>query len=148
MRYENLNHFEKLKLLHDIYDVINEFIMCKALTPAHIDICNLKSELYAVFRVQQIPQLPHENILISHTLEEDLTLAENEKIQIEFLAQVLLHEMVHQYCYEKNIDDRDHNKNYVKVAKGFGLEINNDGDEILSEKVKFLLSIFFDQSEV
>ena len=63
-----------------------------------------------------------------------------EKEQLYVITIWLLHEMIHQFCHENNIDDglNKHNENFVRVAKEHGLIRKLEDNGIWSESLDLL----------
>lgn len=65
-------------------------------------------------------------IVFTKKILEEFIYPLNETKQIEFLAFVLLHEMIHVYCDQYDIeDDGTHNKEWHKIASRHSLLIND-----------------------
>lgn len=56
-----------------------------------------------------------------------------QRDKLALLIMYVLHEMAHQYCYEKGIDDAGHNEAWQKVANEHGLFVNYKNDERTEE---------------
>ena len=62
-----------------------------------------------------------ESIYISELFVSDLARCRTQREQCVILCQTLLHEMIHQYCYEYGIDDTDHGTLWTDTAGKFHL---------------------------
>lgn len=67
-------------------------------------------------------------IAIDHTLVDFISGMRTQREQFYLLSLVMLHEMVHQFCDENDIDDQDHNKNFIQAAEKHGLCGNGEGE--------------------
>ena len=63
-----------------------------------------------------------------------------QKEQLIVITIWMLHEMIHQYCHEHNIDDgqNEHNDNYNRVANAHGLIRTLEDNGVWSESLDLL----------
>lgn len=130
MRYEQLDYAGKMKTLKRLHRHINKHFFNNALHSIPLDIENISKEedLYGRFSVREYA--PFEKISISYELEEDLMKLKTQKEQVLFLGSVILHEAIHQYCYENGIEDKNHAGQWTEEAEKHGLKsIYEDGEQ-------------------
>jgi len=131
MRYEQLTHAGKMKTLKRMHRFINKHFFNNSLRVIPLDIENISKEedLSGLFGVCDIPGFPYpEKISISHELEKDIEKMKTQKEQVLLLGTILLHEAIHQYCYENGIEDENHAGQWKETAKEHGLiSIYEDG---------------------
>lgn len=147
MRFEKLDFPEQIKFLKRLHKRINKRLFNGELGKVFIDIENINKyyedgyEAAACFRKtsDKYPELFPKAILISHEYERDIESLPTQKEQILQLFGLLLHEMIHQYCYENGIDDGNHNEAWQKAAEEHGL-ISKYEDGKPSETIETLTS--------
>ena len=157
MRFEKMDFAEQIKTLTRLHGYLNREIFKKALpTDIVIDICNINKQegrdFAACFRRNYIiydAEGAHTTTAILFGLEfmdDDIPRMKTQAEQAFVLGETMLHEMIHQYCYENNIDDTNHGGKWQETAEKFQLtSIYKDG-ECISEKPtdigKFVISRF------
>ncbi len=153
MRFEQKSFIQKIKTLEKFHNVINEVLFHSELQPIPLDIKNLNkceaSDVWGAFEAHayhfDVKKNTHINevISISHEFVDYLSSLKTQKLQILDLSQVILHEMVHQYCYEKGIEDKNHGAQWQKVAQEHELisiyENGNPKEETLTIVARSLL---------
>ena len=147
MRYEKLSWLEQKEVLFNLHHLLNEQLFNNELKTIDINLENLNNAMYqiddalAVFlNHDQIPNtemkmVRGERILFSHEFLGEIAACKTQREQRYLLVQVMLHEMIHQYCYETGIDDDDHNENFISEAERHGLVCVYEGGEKVSEEL-------------
>lgn len=158
MRFERKNHEERIKTLYRLHKHINCYIFNNKLKEIKIDICNKSTNEFEKwgnfnpyegkeinFETMEIKEMPQ--ISITPELVDDLEELKTQREQVILLGSVMLHEMIHQYMYENNIDDcGGHGGKWEETAAKFGLISIYDGEthktERLSEQAIFAICLF------
>ncbi len=133
MRYEQLTYSEKINTLKRLHRYINKHLFDNSLKTIALDIENLskEAELYGMFSVKDYPEPQSEKISISYEFEEDIKKFKTQKEQALFLGMIVLHEVIHQYCYENGINDKDHSGKWTEIAENHGLtSIYENGKQV------------------
>lgn len=159
MRYENLEWNDKMKLFRRLHRRLNKGCFKGCLKEVVFSIENLNKkdpEVWAVFRrpemdedqaselldsydshekrkiaMAYIQRMTSGQILFSYEFEDDIKSLRTQKQQVGFLTMVMLHEMIHQCCFEYGIDDTDHSEEWQKTAEEHGLHsIWNNGENV------------------
>ena len=126
MRFEKLTFDDKINNLKRLHKHLNKHLFNNCLDEIAIDIENLDAR--GMFCEAD------DHISICSTYISDMISSLSIKDQILSLATVMLHEMIHQYCYEHDIDTFDgsesgHNEKYLEAAWKHGLIVNEDLSE-------------------
>lgn len=136
MRYEDMNATEQKTFLQRLHRRLNrELFNC--------ELRNIKISSHIILSSECLARYIHGNEKIGE--EERMEFASNwidpimkgtptQKEQMVFITTVLLHEMVHQYCALKGIDDSNHNENFKKAAKEHGIIIYIRKGGVLMER--------------
>lgn len=124
MRFESMNYERQMRFLRRLHATINREFFDGALQPITLDICNINKgsdpdDAWAMYG-REWPGSPYK-ILFAHEFMGYLKRQSAQWAQAEILFQVMLHEMVHQYCKENDIEDTDHNEQWQKAAADHGL---------------------------
>lgn len=133
MRFELLSYAGKMETLKRMHRHINKHFFNNSLRDIPLDIENISKEedLNGRFRVCDIPGFPPEKISISIEFEEDIAQLKTQKEQVLLLGSVLLHEAIHQYCYENGIEDKNHAGQWTEEAERHGLtSIYENGEPV------------------
>lgn len=137
MRYEQLGYSQKMQMLKNLHTLLNQSFFDGKLNSVHLDVVSLNDNSNMIYEgVFRVDAVLGECIEFSYEFEELLRIKEN---QLYFLTIIMLHEMIHQYCYENSIDDAGHNVKWLEVAKQHGLIRDQFDSEILSDNVVELL---------
>ena len=166
MRFEKQNQEQRIKTLYRLHRYINKHLYDNQLHSIRIS-----SESY---EEGEIPEYlwgidANGEFIIGNTLDKSgqpyygvfnahqgitilcATIMEVAKMktqaeQVLFLGMIMLHEMNHQYCYEKGIDDLSHGERWCKIAEDHGLhceyENNRQMDEYLNTLGVYVLRGF------
>ena len=126
MRFERLSFDDKINNLRRLHKHLNKHLFDNCLNEIAIDIENLDAR--AMFHEAD------DHISICSTYISDVISSLTIKDQILSLATVMLHEMIHQYCYEHDIDtfadsESGHNAAFIAEAWKHGLIVNEDLSE-------------------
>ena len=126
MRFERLTFDDKINNLKRLHKHLNKHLFSNCLDEIDIDIEHLDAR--AMFYEAD------DHISICSTYISDVISSLSIKDQILSLATVMLHEMIHQYCFENNIDtfnssENGHNEKYIEEALNHGLIVNKDLSE-------------------
>ncbi len=60
-------------------------------------------------------------------------IGKTQREKLALLIAYVLHEMAHQFCYEKGINDSNHNEAWQKVATEHGLSVKYENGERIEE---------------
>ena len=129
----------KIKFLYKVYEILNKNLFDGKLTIGKIDIENL-DEAYAKFSVKEwiLPDGEYtdiECISFSHEFVQRVSEEKYQKVQHYLIVMIMLHEMVHQYCYENGINDEDHNENFQKIAEKHGYRYKYCKNRLMEERL-------------
>lgn len=121
MRFERLQPTEQMKFLTKLYTRLNAELFEGSLKGIPVTICDDLSEPNAAgFFHKPHPLVSHDNeyIAITHGfIEDSIKPCKYQWHQVVMLTTILLHEMIHEYCYENNIDDTNHNERWQAEAE-------------------------------
>lgn len=136
MRFEKMSDDLRFYNLKRLNKCINKHCFNNELEEAEIDMCEGdEMDFFAIYYHPTIYHHYHEILVSSETIDR-LANYNTIKKQEEALFIIVLHEMVHQYCYENGINDDDHNENFIDACKHHGLmryqEVNGSWAEKLS----------------
>ncbi len=140
MRFEQLDHFGQMRNLKRLHRYINECFFENSLNEAQMDIENLPEGVLAMFYIRHVPR-DEETISLSYEFMEELSSFKTQKEQTLHLGGVILHEMIHQYCYENGIDDKDHAGQWSEVAEKHGLISRYEDGEPGKENVPAITTL-------
>ena len=140
MRFELLTRDQKIRFLQRLHNRLNNICFNGELKPVVIDIENLNKDetnISAIYgaRWKYNNDIMNEEmqkcIIFSLELIDDVSMQDKQSEQFYLLASVLHHEMIHQYCDENGIEDRespdnDHNQSWAKAAEEHGLSVRYD----------------------
>lgn len=137
MRFEDLTHENKIRFLYYLHKKINEDLFNNTLSE-DIDIrTSLGSKpCFAQFHGEFPCFDENDNVNLKECIVIDIDfciyLEQLKQRQRHELYRVMLHEMIHQYCYENGIeDDGSHNQTWQKIAEKHGLfSTYCDGEQI------------------
>lgn len=138
MRFERMDYTQRRKALKRLHRRLNKRLFGNLLSEKII-LCvgNVGGNLAGRFNPLDgfIDGMQCPIIELSHEfVDEDLSKCRTQKQQIYLLTMVLLHEMIHQYCFENGIDDTGHNDRFIEEAKKHGL-ISSIGNGIYQEEL-------------
>lgn len=129
-----------------VHKKLNQALFDGQLKDVFIDVQNINTidhegELYACYCRYPSPILTplgmkNRAILFGHEFVKDVSRLQTEEEQFKFFLQVLLHEMIHQYCDENGIEEGDHNENWREAAWTHELDFPNEEDEDCSNVYK------------
>lgn len=134
MRFEKLSHFEKLAFLTRLHKRLNKNLFNNELHSVFVDIQNLDS-CYGMYCRNP------ERILFSHEMIEQVKQCRTQKDQIYIITLILLHEMIHQYCTLKGIEDKDHPIQWQEEAEKHGLHSIYKAGELQEEYLTYRAEI-------
>ena len=146
MRFEVLTYSEKIKVLKRLHGYINKNLFDNSLKEILLDIENLSKEedLYGSFSFGS--DLLPEKISISHELIDNVKRLKTQREQVLLLGAVVLHEAIHQYCFENGLDDEDHAGQWRETAEKHGLISIYESGKLIKETITrptcFLLQMF------
>ena len=134
MRFEKLGYRDRQNNLQKMHKRLNKSFFNNELNRIVIDFESLDEEgtekCFGIF-LGKHPFSGFETILFSYELEDYITELKTQREQILVLGTVMLHEMIHQYCYENGIDDTDHGGRWSEVAEKHGLHsVYKNGERI------------------
>ena len=154
MRFETLDWEKQCKVLNKLHTLLNRNVFGGELNEIPVSIENLNNGLYqtpdcyGVF-FNNDPATKSERIILSLEFMDRIIRCRTQKEQRYCLVMVLLHEMIHQYCYEKGIDDRNHNNAWINEAKDHWLVSDYKDGEIISEELDsramLFMTLYFDR---
>lgn len=128
MRFEKMDFSERSKTLSKFHKRINRDFFNNELKTIVLDIANInkrdpKNDDYACFRGKELfandeTQTSYfdEKIIFDHVFIDFLSKQKTAILQCYYIGAVMLHEMVHQYCFENGIDDKNHANGWSKAA--------------------------------
>ena len=137
MRFENLGYHREQAFFQRLHRKLNKELFDGKLSDLEIDIRNINGyrdeDAFACYH--------HHSILFSHEFFEYVVKQETQKKQAECIVQVLVHEMIHQYCHENGIDDSNHSEEWQRAAEEHGLHsVYHDG-VMVEERGKTILAL-------
>lgn len=157
MRIEMMSHKEKIRALNRLHKRLNrEFFDGKLNSKILIDIGMLGefndsdvlgSFSHAAYAYSEKTGEVYrtESITISRELINELRESKTQRSQLLCIATIMLHEMIHQYCYENGLP-LDHGREFCKAAEEHGLisiyEEERKIDEYLTEKASMIVSMY------
>jgi len=120
VRYEQMTEDQQEKMLARLYKRLNKTLFDGKLEARPIWIVEeidwvSDGEAWAAFSAEK------QRFFFSSVINEDIKRLK-KKDQIFFLSCLMVHEMVHQYCWFESIDDSGHNEVFRKVAEDHGLK--------------------------
>lgn len=142
------SHYEKMEILTRAWAFLNKIYFDNNLNPINITYGNLnkpyrKMDAYGIFRPESITFTPDKNLTIMPGIEIDHRVFEDpwecadyDEDRAYAILMVMLHEMIHQYCFENGIDDGDHNDNFTKAADEHGLVSEYANGQQVREYIK------------
>ena len=149
MRFEEKGSMEQIRTLKRLHKYLNREIFQNALSEdIVIDICNINKgerdeDFAACFRREHIaPDMKTRAITLKEAvlfgnefIYDDIARMKTQKAQAFVLGAVMLHEMIHQYCYENGLDDTNHGGQWLETAERFQLLSAYEDGELLSEEL-------------
>lgn len=142
MRYEQLNHIERISFFTRLYKRLNKRLFNNELQPVLIDIRNINKDNTSCYGMYcKGDTLQEERILFSYELEDALEKCNTQREQAYIITLVLLHEMIHQYCAAKGIDDKNHSLQWQQAAEKHGLHSIYREGELQEEGLTLLAQI-------
>lgn len=85
-----------------------------------------------------------EKISFSWELLDYMAEQKTQKMQALIASGIMLHEMVHQYCFENGIDDTNHSGGWEEAAKEHNLiSIYQDGEQIEDHPTEHAEMLFY-----
>ena len=132
-----MSYKERITYIEKAHKVLNNYFFGGKLKTPFINICNIEKYVdYGILGlfVSDTSKMPETiftdkacAILFSHEQAERADNEETENAKNAHFISTLLHEMIHQYCYENNIKDNEngvHLKSFADEAEGHGLIVN------------------------
>lgn len=118
MDFATLKHSEKLKALQQMHAAFNKGLYDNCLQSVNIDIQNT-GDYSGAFRVYE----NNSNLIVIDATTVNCVLPKlEEQEQKEYLAIILLHEMIHQYLFEVSGNpDAGHSAAFYNAAINHGL---------------------------
>lgn len=138
MRFEKLSFSEKIDFLKVLHTELNNDLFGGELEEIPIDIANLdpgKNRAWAIYRPALPPIYNTAYILFDHGFLDYIEHIRTIQEQAERLTQIMLHEMIHQYCEEKNISADGHDEKWQEEALKHGLYSKYDNEEPKAEHI-------------
>ena len=150
MRFEQLTWDQQDRFLQRLHDRLNKrWFDGRLKTLAKISIDNINKDgtddIAAIYGDRYLVDWDRQIcgyrkcILFSHEFIDDVTNRKTQRDQVYDLARLMHHEMIHQYCDENGIPDRDpdgrdHNEAWAKAAEEHGLRVlYNENGELVGE---------------
>lgn len=118
MRFEDFVREDQLRILDKLHRRLNRKLFNGELSQIDIRIEHTE-DTWANYR----RELGGDQWIVVSEELIDLVLANRERQldQVYVLSLVLLHEMIHQYCYEQGLEDEDHEGDWLREALAHGL---------------------------
>lgn len=147
MRFEKLSQLEQKEVLVNLHHLLNEQLFNNELKTINISLENLDNAMYQIddaFAVffshdfifnSEMKMVRGERIIFSYEFCDAIAAYKTQREQRYLLVQVMLHEMIHQYCYETGLDDGDHNENFMREAEKHGLVCVYEAGKKISEEL-------------
>lgn len=157
MRFEQMPHAAKIKTMHRLHRFINKEFFDNKLQEIYLTIENLNKnndDVWAgfsrnayLFNPETKTAYQSMKIAFAWEFEEYLAEQKTQKMQALIMGHIMLHEMIHQYCYESGLDDSNHGGDWEQAAEEHLLHsIYRDGqcvEEKLSTSAEILFYNFF-----
>ena len=138
MRFEQLDQTQRLAFLRQMHEHLNREAFLGALGEIPIDIDDIAerygdAEALAVYCSKAYGE-DAPKITFGTEFVAALARIPDEQKQLEQLLTVMLHEMVHQYCDENELDAFGHDETFRLIADLYGLlEVYEDDEPRLHE---------------
>lgn len=133
MRFEDLSFAEKIHNLQKFHKSLNKNLFNGELSNVMMDIRNLKNAdpCVAVFHPGAI--------LFDLNFYDLMDSCATQKKQACCAAQIILHEMIHQYIHEKGLkDSSDHGAVFQREAEAHGLHSIYENECIKEERLTLI----------
>lgn len=143
MRFEQLDFHDKIKLLQRIHRKINKELFGSSLQNIYLDIENLNKYDGQELIDGAFLTFPHKKISLSHEFVERIEKLKTQKEQVIHLFALILHESVHQYCYENGIDDKNHGGQWTEEAARHGLISIYENGKLKKESLTSTVGIIY-----
>lgn len=149
MRYKDLSFNKKIAFLKRLHAKLNKELFAGELPAVGIDICNnhYTGPSFAMY-ASSSQGLVGPKIMFFYEHEDYVEKRKTQKEQAYVLTALMLHEMVHQYCHIKGIDDTGHGQSYMTAAQEHGLHSVYKDEEIIEEWLEFLPSLIADRTRI
>ena len=132
MRFEQMEFERKIKTMRKFHKRINRDFFNGKLKNIALDIANTNKgqmpDNVAMFTPSALSVNREtleasfvEKISFAHEFIEIIAEQKTQREQAFAIATVMLHEMIHQYCYENGLDDENHSGEWEKTAYEHGL---------------------------
>lgn len=141
--FDDLPYNDQMRMLTEIHAALNKMQFNGMLKSIKMDICNIHDNIAgkynAVYRkyLNPLTEQPDRCILIdSEYVMEILPAYGSPADQILCLMELVLHEMIHQYCDENGITDESHCGAWSEAANVHGLDVeiwDEEHDDYLQE---------------
>lgn len=130
---EALHTLQKIDLLQQLHDYINRIAFNGQLSAIDIDIETLQDAdgMFFPNAICRYGKIGMKTSINTEFIDKLYKLPDDR--QKEEIVICMLHEMIHQYCFENGIDDTNHNDAFMQAAEKFGLESLYDNGELVFE---------------
>lgn len=142
MRFEQLGWKQQIQILSTLHKMLNDLYFNGELEDVKVDIENLanpnvcgqdegyinagcffKDKVLYISENGEMSQrykISISNDFINDALANEENCSDDD--QKYYLTRTMLHEMIHQYCYQNGIDEGDHNETWQQIAWDHGLD--------------------------
>lgn len=129
MRYEQQNHEGKLHTLRRLHRFINRDFFDSELMDCSIDIASVNSrqDIWAGF------SRAGPKIIFVPGFADYMREQRSQRMQAVIMGHVMLHEMIHQYCFQNGIDDSNHAGGWKQAAAEHLLHSIYAGGQLIEE---------------
>ena len=142
MRFETLDYESTRNTLRRLHKRLNKNLFGGELHEVRLCVenldnpfsCNTPYPAFARFRSRDL--MGNESISFDHSFADFLEGLETQREQVYMLTLVMLHEMIHQYCYENGIDDSGHGGEWSRIAEAHGLHSIFQNGEPVEEELR------------
>lgn len=146
MRFENMRYLDQQKILAQFHRKLNRDFFNNELNTIPISIENINKSnnqsdyAYAMFLQSEYLFDPKtkkiycgEKICFDHIFVDFIASQKYKKNQVFYISYIMLHEMIHQYCFEKGIDDSNHGNGWAKAAADHHFISNYENGKIIED---------------
>lgn len=131
MRYETMELHQKKAFLQRLHRRLNRDLFNGELKRIKITTYVYTHDNCLAFHRKEYCGEPPEIVFNMPEFEKLMRDCATQHEQGFCIVGVLLHEMIHQYCDERGINDRGHNDNFQKAAEEHGLHSEyRDGERV------------------
>lgn len=155
MRFEKMDYKQQKKSLYRLHKHINRDFFDNGLKPIEITVENInkgdRPDNFACFSRNAVlvdrktmTAYEGEKISFSWELVDYMAEQKTQKMQALIAGGIMLHEMVHQYCYENGIDDTNHGGGWEEAAREHNLiSIYQDGEQVEDHPTENAETLFY-----